>query len=195
MERQDEMIACLQQMLDGSVPAFDRFYERYAPFVMKIALRMLGERMEAEDICHDLFVEILHRRKLYDQTRGSIEAWLAVMTRSRCLDRLRRTGKVVITPTGEERADAETAAHAASPVEQVVQKMQREALHEAMGRLPAAQQRAVTSSFFNNRTHQEMSDSWQVPLGTVKSWVRYGLNHLRKEMEKRGWTDERREKS
>ncbi|MFD1956381.1 RNA polymerase sigma factor [Paenibacillus thailandensis] len=180
-----EMELTLREMCDGSVEAFDRFYSRYAPLVFQIARRVVGDRMEAEDVCHDVFLEVIKRGGTYDSSRGSIEAWLAVMTRSRSLDRLRKERRL----TSSEEADERRLGAAGADIEEaVVLRLQQEAVQEALQALPARQKEAIAYSYFGARTQRELSEAWNVPLGTVKSWVRYGLDNIRKQLEKRGWT-------
>jgi RNA polymerase sigma-70 factor (ECF subfamily) len=181
------MSEALRAMCGGSADAFDRFYARYAPFVMQIALRTIGERMEAEDVCHDVFLEVLRRGDSYDPDRGSLEAWLAVMTRSRCLDRLRRSKRIV--QTGEPELKLAHAAAAAAE-EDAVARLEKEALRHALGKLPAEQRAAVIGNYFDAETQRDLSDRWKVPLGTVKSWIRYGIRNMRKQLEKHGWDRE-----
>ncbi|CAM4229995.1 RNA polymerase sigma factor [Paenibacillus tarimensis] len=175
----------LHAMCRGSVEAFELFYRRYAPLVLQIAGRMLDDRMEAEDLCHDIFMEVLRKGDRYSCDKGSIEAWLAVMTRSRALDRIRRGRKVVLEK--EDGSKLTLTSEASSGVmdaleEQVVIKLEQEAVREAMRELPVTQQKALTAIYYGNKTHRETSEEWNVPLGTVKSWVRYGLNNLRKRL-------------
>lgn len=175
----------LRSMCEGSVEAFELFYERYAPLVMKVALRVLHDRMEAEDICHDVFLEVLRRGSSYDPHRGSITSWLAILTRSRCLDRLRKTRRLVQTEQVELTAEME------APTEElVVSRLRKAALVDALQTLPSNQRTAVVGSYYGAQTHRELSEEWNMPLGTVKSLIRYGLNHLRKQMEKRGWAQD-----
>ncbi|WP_127497171.1 sigma-70 family RNA polymerase sigma factor [Paenibacillus glycanilyticus] len=181
MSRLEDMSEVLRGMCEGEVEAFDRFYARYAPLVMQVALRMLGERMEAEDVCHDVFLEVLRRGKDYNPGRGSIEAWLAVMTRSRCLDRLRRAKR--IAEKGKQLG--QDAASSRSPEEIALRHLELEELSEALKKLPRNQRDAVAYSYYSPHTQKELSDAWNVPLGTVKSWVRYGLNNMRKHLERR----------
>ncbi|MFC4098129.1 RNA polymerase sigma factor [Paenibacillus xanthanilyticus] len=184
----DDMRETLLAMCDGSACAFETFYERFAPLVMKIALRVTGDRMEAEDVCHDVFLEALRRGRAYDPARGSIAAWLAVMARSRSLDRMRRRQRLVQA----EIEELERAGEAAPTEDVVLTRLQKEELMEALRALPDSQRTAVVGSYFGESTQREMSAQWNVPLGTVKSWVRYGLNHLRKQLEKRGGSSEPR---
>ncbi len=188
--RQD-MVPVLRAMCEGSAEAFELFYDRYAPLVMQIALRMLADRMEAEDLCHDVFMEVLRRGQHYEVARGSLEAWLAVLTRSRCLDRLRKrsrviTGSVDVVSCADDRQTASNP----TPEETVLGDLERAAVRDALRALPVEQQRAVVTAYYGAKTQREMAEEWKVPLGTVKSWVRYGLHNLRKQLDRRGWTTE-----
>lgn len=189
MNPQNEDIGqTLRAMCGGSTEAFDRFYARYAPLVLHIARKVVGDPMEAEDICHDIFLEVLRKGNGYDPTRGSVEAWLAVMTRSRSMDRLRKDKRLVRTNEAAEPAGQYDSA--AGTEDLVLLRLQREALEEAMQTLPSRQREAVAFSYYTAHTQKELSEAWDVPLGTVKSWVRYGLSNMRKQMEKRGWRSE-----
>ncbi|WP_018752976.1 RNA polymerase sigma factor [Paenibacillus sanguinis] len=180
----EEMTRRLQEMCDGSVQAFDAFYACCSPFIMQVALRLVGDRMEAEDICHEVLLEVLRRGRDYDPKRGSIKAWLAVMTRSRSLDRLRRRSRLELS--GDE-AWSGTVASGADSEDVAISRLEREALRTAIFTLPEPQKKAIMGSYFALQTQREMAEAWSVPIGTVKSWVRYGLNNLRKQLEKQGW--------
>lgn len=182
------MAGVLQEMCAGSLEAFDLFYCRYAPLVLRIARRLLEDRMEAEDLCHDVFLEALRKGSRYEPSKGSVEAWLAVMTRSRCMDRLRRRGKVTVADLDGERQQS-AVRDVSTPEERVLGRLERKAVREALEELPAAQRRAVVTAYYGDQSQREMAEQWQVPLGTVKSWVRYGLNNLRKGLAKKGWAD------
>lgn len=189
----NEMISLLQEIKNGSITAFDRFYVRYAPFVLQIALRTMKDEMEAEDVCHDIFLEILKKADQYNPSRGSIEAWLAVMTRSRCIDRLRLNQK---TAAGELSEAVESTMSCNSNIiaveESVLAKLQNEALREALQLIPEKQSEVVTEVYFGARTQREVSTELQIPLGTVKSLVRYGLHNLNKQLTSLGWIDRKK---
>lgn len=182
---EEDMSEALRGMCEGDTQAFDRFYARYAPLVMQVALRMLGERMEAEDVCHDVFLEVLRRGKDYNPGRGSIEAWLSVMTRSRCVDRLRRHKRMA---EKDKLLEQTIVPGTSSSEELALRHLQQEAVKEALNMLPSKQRDAVTYSYYSPHTQKELSAAWNVPLGTVKSWVKYGLSNMRKHLEKRGWS-------
>lgn len=182
----DRMASVLREMCMGSSVAFDQFYSRYAPLVLRIALRLLGDRMEAEDICHDIFLEALRKGDRYEPAKGSIEAWLAVMTKSRCLDRLRKKQRTVASDEAEHRELLiET-----TPEDKAIGLMERLAVREALEDLPLPQRNAVVTAYFGDKSQRELAEEWQVPLGTVKSWIRYGIGNLRKGLAKRGWASD-----
>src|SRR5690625_6175539 len=77
-------------MEQGSREAFDRFYQLHIDYVLNIAFQILKEQLTAEDVCHDVFLEIFKNPKKYNPKRGSVKAWLAVKTKSRSIDFLRK---------------------------------------------------------------------------------------------------------
>jgi len=177
---------------EGSVEAFDRFYARCAPLVMRIAMRMLGDRMEAEDLCHDVMLEALQKGGRYQSSKGTVEAWLAVMTRSRCIDRIRKKQKLVVKDFAAADMLDRTVREAAEglPEEEAVRGLQRQAVREALSQLPRPQRNAVVGAYYGDMSQREMAEEWEVPLGTVKSWMRYGIKAIRKQLRKRGWLDD-----
>jgi len=178
----------LRQIREGSLPAFNRFYEVAAPFVMGLSCKMLGDRMEAEDVCHDVLMTVISTPERYDPARGSVEAWLAVLAKSRCLDRLRRRKRVVLD-SADGRLTQPWASDAGELEGRVLNRLEREALRRALRELPGSQRQTLAAAFYDSRSQRELAEAWNVPLGTVKSRVRYGLSHLRKAMEKLGWAE------
>lgn len=180
-----DLLACMQ---DGSVQAFDRFYERTAPFIFGLSCKMLGDRMEAEDVCHDVLLTVITDASRYDASRGSVEAWLAVLTKSKCVDRLRKRSKIVFDKP--DLTESSVPAHDRGPEQRALRNLEREALRQALGQLPGLQRQTIAAAFFEHRSQRDLAESWHVPVGTIKSRVRYGLNHLRRAMERLGWTGE-----
>lgn len=183
-----ELADLLARIQDGSVQAFDRFYERAAPFIFGLSCKMLGDRMEAEDVCHDVLLSVITDASRYDPSRGSVEAWLAVITKSKCVDRLRKRKKIVYDKP--DLAEASDPAYDRQPEQRALRNLEREALRKALGQLPGMQRRTIAAAFFDQRSQRDLAESWRVPVGTIKSRVRYGLNHLRRTMERLGWTGE-----
>ncbi|MCJ7841163.1 sigma-70 family RNA polymerase sigma factor [Lederbergia sp. NSJ-179] len=172
----------LEGMASGSVEAFTEFYEKYHGFIFSIAVHIVKNSSEAEDICHDILLEISQKADTYDPTRGSIEAWIAIRTRSRCMDHLRRKREI---PTDSEiDHDSLSIREYISMDETVMRHWDKKLVSLALKNLPDPQRKVIYGSYFNNFTQKELAAHLKLPLGTVKSLVRYGLKNLRKQLVK-----------
>ena len=80
----------LHRLAAGDLAALDALYRQFAATVYQIAFHIVQDAAEAEDVCHDVFLELLQHPDRYDPERGSLQAWLAVKTKSRAIDRLRK---------------------------------------------------------------------------------------------------------
>jgi RNA polymerase sigma factor (sigma-70 family) len=184
---QGELELLISELKQGSISAFRKFYEQYLPLVYKIAYNLLKDRMEAEDLCHDIFLEAINKIDHYDSSRGSMDAWLAVLTRSRGLDRLRRRKREAVHDharlmeiCSEERVDLS---------ERVLSRLEHEFLSKSLGRIPEPQRRALYGSYFFSQSHKEIANAMNMPLGTIKSLIRYGIQNLRNQFLKQGWIE------
>ncbi|MGN7382848.1 Sigma-K factor [Chlamydia abortus] len=180
----EEAHLLLKEMSKGSIEAFELFYESYVPLIYQIALKITGNRMDAEDVCQDLFLEIVNKAEQYDPERGSMEAWLAVRTKSRCLDRIRRNQRGIAAESSSPWFPAERSAE-----EYVIRKWQMESLHKAIRQVPEAQRAAVIGMYFHEQSQKQLAAAMQKPHGTVKSLIRYGVASLRKQLTKMGWLE------
>lgn len=185
----DDLQMLINEIKGGSVRAFDELYERLAPFIFQIALKTTHDQKEAEDICHDVFLEVFRKPYGYEPSRGSVKAWLAVKTRSRSLDRLRKKQREILEEPKERPSAVFPGTAATATTEDLVfSKAEREALNVAMARIPAAQRRALQGKFFDARTQREIAEEMKRPVGTVKSLIRYGIRNVRKQLRQIGWT-------
>ncbi|WP_166240426.1 RNA polymerase sigma factor [Paenibacillus turpanensis] len=169
----------IQELLDGKKAAFDRFYDRYAPLVVHIAQRITGDWMEAEDICHEVLLEALRKLKDYDPKRGSLDAWISVIAKSRSLDQLRKLEKMT-AKTMDTLPEHRTASF--SPEEALLRSVQNQELVAALHRLPVQQREALLATYWKSLTHKETAEALGRPLGTVKSVIRAGINNMKKQL-------------
>lgn len=181
----------LEQIGEGSAQAFDRLYELTSPMVRSLAQQLLGDPMEAEDVCHDVFLQVISHPERYDPARGSVEAWLAVLAKSRALDRLRRRKRVLLADREALAMQELSSAREADvePESRVMAKLETEAVRMALLDIPGAQRQLLAEAYFHGRSQRELAEAWRVPLGTVKSRVRYGLDHLRRALARMGWAE------
>jgi RNA polymerase sigma factor (sigma-70 family) len=173
----------LQEMSTGSVEAFEAFYKMYCPYILKLSLKLTRNPQEAEDLCHDVFMEVFCKADRFDSKRGSVKTWLTVKTRSRFLDRMRKAKRIV--PNLE--SNSRNVIHEKGLDEILFKKVNHEELFQALSQLPQAQQTAVFKKYFHYQTQKEISLSMNKPIGTVKSLIRYGVINLRKLLLERGF--------
>lgn len=173
----------LREMSTGSVEAFDAFYKMYCPYILKLSLKLTRDPQEAEDLCHDVFMEVFYHADRFDAKRGSVKTWLTVKTRSRFLDRMRKAKRVM--PSIE--SNSKKIVHEKGLDELLFKKVNHEELLQAMKQLPQAQRTAVYKKYFHYQTQKEISLSMNKPIGTVKSLIRYGVINLRKRLLERGF--------
>jgi RNA polymerase sigma-70 factor (ECF subfamily) len=158
----------------GGEQALRDLYRRCSPRVMAVALRMLGDRGEAEDVVQETFLELWRRAKAYDERRASPATWAVVIARSRAIDRMRARTSL----RRAHEAQREDPPPSATPLEPVEAREERERVLGALAQLPAEQRSAVELAFFEGLTHGEIAARLGQPLGTVKSRVRLAMQKL-----------------
>jgi RNA polymerase sigma-70 factor, ECF subfamily len=173
----DNPSALLQQIARGDGEAFRRFYDRYATLVFTFAIRLLGSRSDAEDLLQEVFLQVWRQARSYSPERGSPEAWLITITRSRAIDKLRsshRRGMAIVTP--DEPSQVERAASAEHPTRATEVKL---TVQGVLAKLPEAQRLVLELAYFDGLTQTEIAARLGEPLGTVKTRIRAGLERLR----------------
>ena len=168
----------LARMAAGDHPALGRCYDLMGPVVFSLAVRMLRDRQAAEDVTQDIFVQIWRQASHYDPSRGSPEAWMMMIARTRVLDRLRsRSAGVVLKPVGDNLPDAPDAED--WPVDLAISHEHAVNVRTAIAELPLDQKQAIQLAFFDGLTHVEISEKLNVPLGTIKTRIRLGLMKIK----------------
>lgn len=176
-ELRDDPAVLVLQIARGDRQAFGRFYDRYASLVFTFAMRLLRVRSEAEDLLQEVFLQAWRQAATYSPERGSPEAWLVTITRSRAIDKLRsmrkREKSIARTDTVE---GTEIGARVESGAAQSEAKL---AVQDALAGLPEAQRRVLELAYFDGLTQSEIAARLGEPLGTVKTRMRAGLERLR----------------
>jgi RNA polymerase sigma-70 factor (ECF subfamily) len=168
----------VRQMAAGDREAFAVFYDRYAPVVFPLILRIVRERADASDVLQEVFWEAWRDAPAYDSTRGSPEAWMVTRARTRAIDRIRSTrrrGETFVASLDEGIA----AAPRGSGPDAAERAADRGTIMTALDRLPEAQREVIELAYYAGLTQTEIAERLKQPLGTVKTRIRLALERLR----------------
>lgn len=170
---QEQDAGLIVRLAAGDPSALRALYDRYASLLLAVGMRLLGERREAEDVLHDVFLEAWQQAGSYDPARGTVHAWLLLRLRSRCLDRLRSFERARSVPQAErpDRLDASREDPLLAP--------DRARVRSALRALPEAQRTVLELAYFMGLSGGEVANRLGVPIGTVKTRVALGLAKMR----------------
>lgn len=165
----------------GDADALARLYDGTASLVFGLALRILRDPGGAEEITEDVYMQVWRQAARYDRGRGSVTRWLLTLTRSRAIDRLRVGAAVRGRHTGLEAA-GEVHDPSPGPEHAVTEGERRDLVRGALARLSPEQREAVELAYFMGMSHSEIATHLRAPLGTVKTRIRLGMDHLRRSL-------------
>jgi len=166
----------IRRMAAGDREAFGPFYDRYAPLVYPLVVRIVRDRTDAADVLQDVFWEAWQGATAYDPARGSPEAWMITRARARALDRvraLRRRSETFVPAVDEAPAPAGAGGDAAALAGD------RGLIRTALAQLSAVQREAIELAYYAGLTQTEIARRLEQPLGTIKTRIRLGLERLR----------------
>ncbi|MBV8718026.1 MAG: RNA polymerase sigma factor [Chloroflexi bacterium] len=153
-------------------------YSEHADTARALACRLLYDPSEAEDVVQDVFLTLWRRPECFDPQRGTGKAWLLTVVRNRSLDHLRRRchrSREDVSALAERLPDP----HSEDVLDELTSAARAEVLWHLVDGLPACQADLIRRAFVSGQTHQEIADATGLPLGTVKSRIRLGLEKLR----------------
>jgi RNA polymerase sigma-70 factor (ECF subfamily) len=165
-------VQLLSRIAAGDQQAFGEFYDRQSSLVLGLLVRLLGNRADADDALQDVFWQVWRSAGQYDSQRASPKAWLCLIARSRATDRLRRRARQPARSVAEPVAFAD-------PAQNLEQSESAVHVREALGELPEAQRSAICLAFYGGRSYDAVAREQQVPVGTIKTRIRLGMQQLR----------------
>jgi RNA polymerase sigma factor (sigma-70 family) len=187
LERNARLMELLARTALKDQPAFADLYRLTSPHLYAVALRILRESAAAEEVLQESFVNIWHHAASYVAAKSQPLTWLTSIVRNRCLDHLRR--REVETVTMDDEEDGVTiAAEDPTPLEMLLSGADARAVRNCVEALEPGQKQAIALAFFQGLSHSELAAHLRQPLGTVKSWVRRGLERLRDCLDRAGVT-------
>lgn len=182
------LIALIERIADtASSPlarreeAFRELYDQTSARLYGVALRILGNREWAEDVLQDAYLNVWRVAGTYRASLAPPLAWMTVVVRSRALDFLRRrqAERLGAAQRSEEALDETLPDEGASPLDTAQASEQAWALHECLRKLEARQREVVSLAYLRDLSHGELAAQLKLPLGTVKTWIRRGIEQLR----------------
>ena len=161
--------------------ALRALYDLTAGKLFGLALKVTGRRDWAEDVLQEAFLSIWRSAGDYRATLSPPLAWMGMVVRSRALDFLRRRTSARADAVQElDDAVTETVAgDGPDPADTAQASEQAWALHECLRKLEGRQREVVSLAYLRDLSHAELAEQLQLPLGTVKTWIRRGLDQLR----------------
>lgn len=160
---------------DGS--ALAALYDSHARSVYSLALRILGDEADAEDVVQEVFAQAWRQAARYDPRRGAVAAWLLNIARTRAIDRFRsRRARPEATATP---AESDVSAPFIDPGDTLSAERTAAQVRAALQQLPLLQRLAIELAYFEGLTQHEIAERLEQPLGTIKTRIRLGLLKLR----------------
>lgn len=171
----EELASILESVARGDRQAFAHLYDRTSAKLYGICLRLLGNEAEAEDVLQDVYVTVWQKAERFDRGRASPITWLAVLTRNKGIDRLRRRS----TKSEPIEAAAEIEDNDPLPFDLVQQKQEAGRLSDCLEELDERPRTMIRAAFLDGASYPELAEREGVPLGTMKSWIRRAMQRLR----------------
>jgi RNA polymerase sigma-70 factor (ECF subfamily) len=169
----------VRRMAAGDGEALAYLYDRHARAVYSLALRVLGDGPEAEEVAQDVFAQAWRQSGRYDTSRGAVVAWLLMMSRSRAIDRLRARRGLPPSSGDTELTLGLLADRGEGPESSALTAERARLVRRGLEALPLVQRVAIELAFYEGLTHVEIAERLEVPLGTIKTRIRLGLMKLR----------------
>ena len=176
----DQLVGLLSDIASGDRGAFALLYQRTSAKLYGICLRLLGNEAEAQEILQEVFLTVWRKADRFDGGKAGAITWLSVLARNRAIDRIRQRP----SETEDVDAAAEIPDDSPSAFEVVEQAEDSARLRDCLDKLEERARTMIRSAFFEGATYPQLAAEAGVPLPTMKSWIRRGLQSLRKCLER-----------
>ena len=181
-ERSARLTGLLGRVAMADQRAFEALYGQTSSHLYAVALRIVRDPSAAEEILQEAFVSVWHHAGSYDAAKSQPMTWLASIVRNRCLDQLRRRelDTVSLVSDDDDAPALDVPDQGLTPAELLLRGAEAQSVRECVETLDAGPRQAIAMAFFQGLSHAELAAQLREPLGTIKSWVRRGLERLRR---------------
>ncbi len=162
----------------GHEPALAELYRLSAPHLFALAIRMLRRKDWAEEVVQECFINIWQNSARFSAEQSQAMTWMTHIVRNRCIDQLRRPN--LERPDPDCTLQDAWADQAPGPLGRLQAREEGKRLAACLGELEAKQRMAIAMSFFDDLSHREIAQKLECPLGTIKSWLRRGMERLKR---------------
>jgi RNA polymerase sigma-70 factor, ECF subfamily len=188
-DRSARLAGLLSRVALADQRAFADLYRETSSHLYAVALRILRESAAAEEILQEAYVSVWHHAGTYVAAKSQPLTWLTSIVRNRCLDHLRRReiDTVTLSPDSEDEPVHDIPAGGPTPAELLLSSAEAQSVRDCVDTLDAGPRQAIALAFFQGLSHAELAAHLREPLGTVKSWVRRGLERLKRCLDGAGY--------
>ncbi len=177
----DTLAILIDRIAARDEAAFKILYDQTAARLYGLSIRVVGNRGWAQDVLQESFLQVWRNAGDYRGHLSPPMAWMGLIVRSRGLDFLRRRSaeRTPLTDTLDEQTEQSLAAEGPGPMDNTQASQLARALHQCLTRLESQQREVVSLAYLRDLSHSELAVQLRLPLGTVKTWIRRGLEQLR----------------
>jgi RNA polymerase sigma-70 factor (ECF subfamily) len=169
----ENLLRLLIKVSKGDSNAFSTLYETTSSQLYAIALKMLKRKELAEEATQEAYIKIWYNASQYQQQQGTVLTWMVSIVRYRALDMLRYSNRRKEQDFVDQDIPSEK-------LENIVENLNTTKLHICLEELSEQQRQAIYLAFFDGLSHSEVTNTLNSPIGTVKSWIRRGLDSLQR---------------
>lgn len=176
-----ELMALIDRVGQREEAALRLLYDRTSSKLFGLALRVVRQREWAEDVLQEAFLTIWRAAADYRSSLSPPMAWMGLIVRSRALDLLRRrtADRAQFTQEFDDVMEDTLESNAPNPMDMADASEQAWALHQCLRQLEGPQREVVSLAYLRDLSHSELAEQLKLPLGTVKTWIRRGVEKLR----------------
>lgn len=170
------------QVARGDERSFEVLYDRHGKVAWSLAFRLLGDREAAEDLVQEAFLAVWNGAAGYSQAKGSVRTWVLSILHHRAVDRLR---KGAASRRRQEALEQVAMIEPAAPdaAEVALARFEATEVRSALADVPGDQLEVLRLAYYGGYTHHEIAGMLSLPLGTVKSRMRLGLERVRRNID------------